>query len=260
MEKHTRKSLIFLLSAMAFLLLVAGSASAQLTAIANHDHITVDFFYHGGTVSVRGISDPDTDLIITLSCDESHQSLHKKGKVAGLLWMNVGELKVENVPNVYYVHSTKKIEDILDKSEIEKYTLGYDALERHVTMNAADEGEKTKWFNEFVKYKEASNLYGTSTGKISFTEKNGSRNYYILTEWPYQVPPGHYTVTAYAVKNGKVLETATSKVFVEQVGLVKTFANMAKNNAAVYGLISILAALGAGFGVGMVFRKSGGAH
>jgi hypothetical protein len=35
---------------------------------------------------------------------------------------------------------------------------------------------------------------------------------------------------------------------------------MAKNNAAVYGILSILAALGAGIGVGLVFRKGGGAH
>jgi hypothetical protein len=42
--------------------------------------------------------------------------------------------------------------------------------------------------------------------------------------------------------------------------VVKSLADMAKNNAALYGLISIAVALGAGFGVGMVFRKSGGAH
>ena len=67
-------------------------------------------------------------------------------------------------------------------------------------------------------------------------------------------------VTVYAVKDKKVIETATSNVLVEQVGMVKSFANMAKNNAALYGIIAILAALTAGFGVGLVFRKNGGAH
>jgi F0F1-type ATP synthase membrane subunit c/vacuolar-type H+-ATPase subunit K len=49
-------------------------------------------------------------------------------------------------------------------------------------------------------------------------------------------------------------------VLVEQVGMVKSLAGMAKENAALYGGLSILAALGAGFGVGLVFRKGGGAH
>jgi hypothetical protein len=35
---------------------------------------------------------------------------------------------------------------------------------------------------------------------------------------------------------------------------------MAKKNGALYGVISILSALGAGFGVGLIFRKGGGAH
>jgi uncharacterized protein (TIGR02186 family) len=237
-----------------------GMASAQLTATANHDHITVDFFYHGSTISVRGVSDPGTDLIIKMTSEEGNQTLRKKGKVGGFLWMNVGELEVEHVPKVYFLHSTRKIDDILSREEMNKYVLGYPALEKYVKMNTSDEAEKDRWFNEFVKFKESSNVYATSTGKISLMNKDGEQNYYILSEWPYQAPPGKYTVTVYAVKDKKVIETATSNVLVEQVGMVKSFANMAKNNAALYGIIAILAALTAGFGVGLVFRKNGGAH
>jgi uncharacterized protein (TIGR02186 family) len=242
------------------LFLFVNPASALLTAKANHDHITVDFFYHGSTVSVRGISDPKTDLIIKVTSDEGQQVLREKGKAGGLLWMNVGELKIDHVPKVYFLHSTRNIEDILSQGEINKYVIGFPALENHITMNASDVSEKDKWFNEFVKFKEASKLYGTTTGQISLKQNNGNQNYYILTQWPYQAPPGNYTVTVYAVKDGKVIETATSNVSVEQVGIVKSIAHMAKNNAGEYGFISVFAALSAGFGVGMIFRKSGGAH
>lgn len=245
---------------VSWLFMSAGTASAQLTATANHDHITVDFFYHGSTVSVRGVSDPDTDLIIKVTSEDGNQTLRKKGKVGGFLWMNVGELEVEHVPKVYFLHSTRNIEDMLSRDEMNKYVIGYPALEKYVKMNASDEAEKDRWFNEFVRFKESSNLYATSTGKISVMEKDGAQDYYILSEWPYQAPPGKYTVTVYTVKDKKVIETATSNVLVEQVGMVKSFANMAKNNAALYGIIAILAALTAGFGVGLVFRKNGGAH
>jgi hypothetical protein len=144
---------------------------------------------------------------------------------------------------------------------VAKDVLGLAALEKHIGLTPVkDEGEKAKWFNEFLKYKENSNLYSVSSGNITFSQNNGKQNYYTLFDWPYQAPPGEYTVTVYAVKNGKVIEKAESKIRVEQAGLVKRLAGMAKNNAAVYGLLSILAALGAGFGVGMVFRKGGGAH
>jgi len=45
----------------------AGNASAMLTAKANHDHITIDFFYHGSTVGVKGVSDAGRDLVIKIT-------------------------------------------------------------------------------------------------------------------------------------------------------------------------------------------------
>lgn len=244
-----------------FFIVLSGQAFAELTVDANHSHIKIDFFYHGSTMSVRGTSDPGVDLIIKLASPDGHEVLKQKGKVAGVLWMNVGTLKLENAPGVYFLHSTRNIEDILSREEMEKYTIGYQALQKHMKMNPiSDEKEKEKWFNEFVRFKENSRLYSISTSKVSLTEKDGKGNYYILTEWPYQVPPGAYTVMVYAVKDKKVVETAQSSITVEQVGVVKTLANMAKNNGVLYGIISIVAALGAGFGVGMIFRKGGGAH
>jgi uncharacterized protein (TIGR02186 family) len=248
--------------AFIFILVFTGNASAMLTARANHDHITIDFFYHGSTVSIRGESDPNVDLVIKITSPEEHQVLKQKGKVGGLLWMNVGQLKFEHTPNFYAVYSTKKLDEMLGKEEMEKYVIGYPALEKHVAVTpAANEEEKAKWFDEFVKYKEASNVYVSTSGKISTTAKaDGRQEYYILTDWPYQAAPGDYLVTVYAVKNGKIVEQAEAKVNVEQVGLVKTLATMAKNSAAFYGILSIGIALGAGFGVGLVFRKGGGSH
>ena len=54
------------------------------------------------------------------------------------------------------------------------------------------------------------------------------------------------------------IESAKADVNVEQVGVVKLLADMAKNNGGLYGIFSIVAVLGAGFGVSMVFKKRGG--
>jgi uncharacterized protein (TIGR02186 family) len=256
-----RIAIIIMSLSLSLLLLCINNAFAELTVKANHDHIKIDSFYNGSTLSIRGVSTPaDADLIIKITSAEGHQSLREKSKVGNILWMNTGELKIENVPNVYFLHSTRKIENILSKEDMNKYVLGYPSLEQHVKMNVTNEEDKTRWFNEFIKFKESSKLFDTSFGKITLKEMDGKQNYYILTQWPYQAPPGNYTVTVYAVKDKKVIETATANVLVEQVGIVKSLAQMAKNNGALYGFLSIILALGSGFGVGLVFRKSGGAH
>ncbi|MEW6328136.1 MAG: TIGR02186 family protein [Thermodesulfobacteriota bacterium] len=250
---------ILLLILVSFFFMLTGQAVAQLTAKANHSRIKIDFFYHGTTMSVRGIADPGVDLIIKLASADGHEVMKSKGKVGGVLWMNVGTLKIDHVPGVYFLHSTKKIEDILGAEEAEKHAIGYPALQKHIQMDPVSD-EKERWFNEFVKFKEDSRLYSISTGKISVTEKNRQGNYYILTEWPYQVPPGTYTATVYAVKDKKVVESVQSNITVEQEGVVKTLAGMAKDSGATYGILSIVIALGVGFGVSMVFKKGGDAH
>ncbi len=239
----------------------ATPASAMLTATANHDHIKIDFLYHGSNVSIKGESDSGVDLVIKITSPEGEQTLKKKGKVGGILWMNVGKLTFEKTPNFYEVFSTKNIEDILSNEEMEKYVIGYPALQKHIEIKpVANNVEKATWFNEFVKFKENSKVYATSSGKITTKSANGRQEYYIDTDWPYQAEPDDYLITVYAVKNSKVVEQAESKVKVEQIGVVKTLATMAKNNAALYGLLSIGIALGAGFGVGLVFGKGGGSH
>lgn len=262
----TRKSpvgaMLLALAACAALFFAAeGAALAALTINANNDHIKIDFFYHGSTVSITGVSDPGADLIIKIASADGHQALRQKGKVAGLLWMNVGELKFGHVPLLYSLHSTRKISEILGTEEMDKYAIGLEAVgKRAEILPVSGEAEKAKWFNEFIKFKEASNLYSETSGDISLNTNGGGQNYYIVSPWPYQAAPGDYIVTAYAIKDRKVVETAETKVVVEQVGLIKSFAVMAKNSAALYGTISIVAALAAGFGVGLIFRKGGGAH
>jgi uncharacterized protein (TIGR02186 family) len=237
-------------------------AFAMLTAKANHDHITIDFFYHGSTVGVKGLSDPGRDLVVKISSPEGHQTLKQKGKVAGLLWMNVGTLTFEKTPNFYELFTTARIDDILTKEEQEKHVIGYSALEQHVEIQGmANEAERAEWFGQFVKFKEASKLYVAKESTVETRVlPDGHLEYSVMTQWPYQAAPGEYTVTVYAVRGGKVVEQAESRVKVEQVGLVKTLASMAKDSAAFYGFLSIGIALGAGFGVGMIFRKGGGAH
>jgi uncharacterized protein (TIGR02186 family) len=238
------------------------NAYATLTATANHDHISIDFMYRGSTVSVKGEADAGKDLVVTITSPDGHQSMKKKGKVGGLLWMNVGSLDFERAPNLYEVFSTRRLEDILSAEARAEHVIGYEALLKHVNVQPAQsEQEKATWFGELVKMKEASKLYVASSGRIATKVVSGGRqSYELMTDWPHQAPPGEYTVTVYAVKDGRVSEQAKCKVRVEQVGVVKALASMARDSAALYGIVSIAIALGAGFGVGMIAKKGGGAH
>ncbi len=257
-----RLAVSFALALVAVQWALCSDAFAVLTAKANHDRISIDFAYHGSTVSVRGEADAGADLVVKITSPDGHQVMKKKGKVAGLLWMNVGSLSFEKTPNLYEVFSTRKLDEMLSAGDRSTHVIGYKALEEHVGVDpTGSEQEKARWFREFVNFKESSNLYTESWGRIETKAlANGRQEYLLMTNWPHQAPPGDYAVTVFAVKDGKVSEQAGCKVHVEQVGVVKTLASMARDSAAFYAILSIGVALSAGFGVGMILRKGGGSH
>jgi len=257
-----RGAVFFLFSVFTIQCLYASSSHAMISIQANHEDIKIDFFYHGGTINFSGEADAGTDLIIKIASPDSHQVMKKKGKVGGLLWMTVGTVKFEQTPSLYHIHCTKALGDILSTEEQQKYVIGYPALRKHVEIAPViDEADKDHWLNQFVMFQEQQRLYAVSAGKIMATPLgNGRQRYNIMTDWPYQAAPGTYMATIYAVKDGKVMDSAATKISVEQTGIVETLSTMAKNRAALYGFLSVGIALAAGFGVGMLFRKGGGSH
>lgn len=253
--------IVVLLGAFITASLFAGDVAEALTIKANHNHVDIDFFYNGSTVSVTGDAGKDTDLIVTITSAEQHpQNLRRKGHVGGILWMNVGGVTFEGVPGLYMVHSTRDIDSILKPDARDSYGIGYPALMKRADVSGVEDGERERWSAEFIKFKEASHLYSAASGTITTEDSGGDQSFALHVDWPYQAQPGDYVVTVHEVKDGKVMDTAETSVVVEQVGLVKTLANMARNNGALYGIVAILIALGAGFGVGLIFGKGGGAH
>lgn len=239
-----------------------GKASATISANADINRITINSFYHGRGVTVSGICDPAVDIAIRVtSAGDETATLKRKGKAAGVLWMNVGELEFDKAPYLYLMQGTADINDLLSAAEAEKHTLGYASLGKRIEVgNLETPAERARWLDEFINYKEHQNLYAQQQGGVSFHDHPAGRLYTAAFNWPYQARPGDYRVEVFAIKDGKVVEKAATPLRVEQAGAVKFLAAMARNNGAMYGVLSIVIALVCGFGVGIIFRKGGGAH
>jgi uncharacterized protein (TIGR02186 family) len=243
-------------------LVFAEKASAFLTARVNPNHVKIDFFYHGCTITVNGFTDPgDIDLIVKITSPLGQEMFRKRVKAAGFLWMEKGELTFDHVPALYKLYSTGKSDDVLTQEEMDKYSIGYHSLHEQVAITpVADKHEKTQLFDEFVKLKESSGVYSVSYGAISKIVEQGKQRYSLEIAWPYTATPDTYLVTVYAVKNKRVIGKTETNILVEQVGLLRVILNMATNNGALYGILAIVAALIAGFTVGIVFKRGKGGH
>jgi uncharacterized protein (TIGR02186 family) len=242
--------------------LLTPSAMA-VTCTVTPDNVPITLNYNGAELAVSGENVAGDDLIIRITSEAAEAHYKYKGKAGGLFWMKKGDVSFENVPGVYLLYSTREMENLLDPENLRANLIGFDALKEASTMvteSAELQGQDARWKNEFIRFKEKLNLYAVRTGTVTRQHGQTSDTYALDVQWPSQAVPGTYTVEALAIRNGKVVERANSQFNVEQAGMVKLLSELAFENAALYGIMAVVIAIIAGFAVGMIFKKGGGAH
>jgi uncharacterized protein (TIGR02186 family) len=189
-------------------------------------------------------------------------ALKKKGKVLGLLWMNLCSITIHNVPNLYLVYTSEDFEPSArtEPDKWEKLGFGFAALEKEVDISPA-EAKSDAIFREFLKLKESKGLYAIETGGVRYGEaQSGSKSFEAVLQIPPRLTPGKYSVETFAVKDGIVSARTTAELQVKQVGLAAFISRLAFQRGALYGLLATIIAVAAGLLMGVIFKGEKGAH
>ena len=236
----------------------AGYIEAHLTPAA----VDIGAFFNGTKVYVSGDVSRDAEVVVRFSGIRQNVALKKKGKVLGLLWMNLGSITIHNVPNLYIVSISKDFEPTARRQpdKWEEMGFGFDALKREVDIGSA-EADSDAIFTEFLKLKESEGLYAIETDKVTYGEaKSRGKSFEAVLQIPPHLTPGKYSVETFAVKDGTVSAKTTAELQVRQVGLPAFISRLAFNRGALYGLLATIVAIAAGLLMGVIFKGEKGAH
>jgi uncharacterized protein (TIGR02186 family) len=254
-----RSAAILLLLGLTLAAVPAGAVTCRVAP----NHVNIDLNYHGATLSVTGENQAGDDLIIRIGNQAGEAHYKYMGKAGGLFWMKKGDVTFKNVPGVYLLYSSRELGNLLDEAGLKANLIGYRALQEVTEMEAASselQADESGWKNEFFRFKENQNLYAIHTGTVTRQHGQDNDTYQVEVAWPYQAPPGNYTVEVMAVRDGRVVERAEALFTVDRSGIVAWLSDLAFNKAALYGIMAVVIAIIAGFAVGMIFKKGGGAH
>jgi uncharacterized protein (TIGR02186 family) len=247
------KTTLLTAAALAFSVHAAVAASTQVSPA----DIPITLFYHGVPVEIKGQAAPGEDVLIKITPSEQKEfHLKYKGKAVGIFWMKLGTLVFKNLPSTYLLASSAPVEKVLDAASQDAENAGFAALQKKAEIKA-EKGNMPAgdWFGQFLDFKKKEKLYAVQEGAVK-VDANGS--YQVTLAWPFQAPPGSYKVETITAKNGQVTGRSEAAIKVELTGIVALLAKMSSDNRVLYGILSIVVALAAGFGVGMIFRKGGG--
>ena len=238
-----------------------GALGETLVIDATRSVIQVGLRYNGDRIDFFGtLGGTAADaLIVKLSSPAETVKLNLKGRV-GPVWMNTRQYQVENVPSMYQVQASDRLDKILNEELADQLQIGYDKIKRqlklHIVKGTEEEDDNETLFQGLMKIKSEAGLYSIDdTGRVEIKEGMLFNHHF---DFPPAAKPGVYTVEYFVIKNKKLVGRGSDTIRIEKVGMVAFIADAAEKHPVLYGLCAVLIALGAGLTVGFIFK--GGGH
>lgn len=241
--------LIFLLT---IFLTTSANAAETIVSDLSQNSVSITANFDGSEIFIFGAvkrdSPPqegagDLNVIIEVAGPPSALTVHRKDRRFGI-WVNTEAVTVERAPSFYSIASTAPLLEILNERERAGRNLGL-----NFAVRAAVENEDFR--QAVIRIKQDQGNYATGETPVNLTEDTLFTTKVAL---PANLIEGDYTATIYLVRSGQIISSSASLITVRKAGLERWLYNLAHEKPLIYGLMSLLVALIAGYSASEIFR------
>lgn len=196
------------------------------------------------------------DVVVILEGVPGQVVARRKSRIWGI-WRNADAITFDGVPGFYAIVSTRPLDDIAERTVLMASRIGF----QHVHMQPAAGWQESIAPAELDQFKSAitrlkgdKGLYLDSPYGVSFI---GSSLFRASVDLPTNVPVGPLSARIHLFRDGKLLDTFRSRVVLEREGVERALHVFALNYSLLYGVLTVLTAIGAGLAATAVFRRGG---
>lgn len=236
-------------------LALAGTAAAEsgLVTDVSHPSVQVSYRYQGETLLVFGsLADPGGHVVVEVRGPERPRTIQRKGRVLGLLWMNVEDLTIEGMPGYYALLSDVPVERLLGSGERARLGMGREALFRAADYHGetASAGRRD-YFDGLIRHMAGQGLFQERPEAVTIRR---DRLFRAELRMPSRAPVGNYRVVVRQMKDGAVVHRDVRTLQVAKTGMEKWLYDLAYRHPAWYGVAAVAVALLTGWLVGVITR------
>ncbi|HUW65084.1 MAG TPA: TIGR02186 family protein [Spirochaetia bacterium] len=217
------------------------------------DIIQTSASFPGAQANLSGQVPSGSQVFVKILAKGGPVSLAEKGR-QGIFWLNQRTVRVSGLPSLYVVLASANIAALPATVQQETGLYGnFGELVRSavVTGNTRlSPAESVPFVQALIDINKQKGLYQERTAELD-PAPDGSFSYSFVL--PKDLPAGQILVLAWAVKDGRVVATGQSSLSVQRVGVGGYLSAMAQNQAVLYGLLALLAAVLAGVGINFLF-------
>lgn len=240
-------------AALAVAAAVPLARATGLVADLSHHLVAITAAFSGTEVLLFGaLETPGSQVAVVIRGPDRPETVRRKGRV-GLIWLNTHALSFLNVPEYYAVAASEPLAELAEPGELARYEIGLDNLRMPPERPGDLSPQAIAAFRQgLIRNRLASGLYTDRVAKVSFL---GERLFRTTLDFPADVRPGSYGVRVFEVRDGRIISAQNSTLVISKIGLEAELFTFAHEDAALYGLASILLAVGAGWMASLIFQR-----
>ena len=226
---------------------VLGLSSDQVSINTNFDGSEILIF--GAVKREEAIADsPRLQVIVTVAGPSRPITVRRKEKRFGI-WVNIDVVEVDYAPSFYAVASSTLLGLSLSDTEDLRYKVSIPRAIRSV--GAPDNIVNSRKFTDaLIRIKSKSDQYQLNEGTVSVDEQTLFRT---AIKLPAALTEGDYLTRIFLTRGGVVVSKYETSIFVRKVGMERWLFKLSRENALIYGFLSLAIAIAAGWGASAIF-------
>jgi len=187
--------------------------------------------------------------IISISGPSAAVWVRRKARRFGL-WVNTDSVLVDSAPSFYAVATSAPFREVISDTEDLRHRV---SVERAIRSVGADMHiQRSQDFTEaLVRIRKGESLYQHIEGGVQLHEQTLFNTSIAL---PANLVEGTYQVRILLTRGGRVIAELTEPIDVRKVGLERWLYRLSRQQPLVYGLLSLVIAIAAGWGASAAFR------
>jgi uncharacterized protein (TIGR02186 family) len=245
------------------------SQAPAVSAALTETRVRVTSSFTGARIVLYGAvldpTDRPSDVVVIVRGPDQPVRMARKVRAAGL-WVNSRPVVFQGAPGFYMAASTRPLDQIADFGVLRRLGAGIDHLAINAPMEQQVEtrygvrdvvvsrlgADYLDWRRAVVRLKQKMGLYDEDSDGVRFVDRDLFR---AEIDLPTEAPIGVYTAEIILFQEGEAVYKRNRSLVVEKAGLERALYLFAHRRPWLYGLASVVIALGAGWAASVAFRR-----
>ena len=187
-------------------------------------------------------------VIVTVSGPSEPVVVRRKEKRFGI-WVNIDAVEVDAAPSYYAVVTSGPLDEVLSQVEDQRHKISIARAIRSVgaPQNITDAPSFT---DAVIRIRSKFDQYQVIEDGVTLDQETLFR---AAIRLPAALTEGNYQTRIFLTRGGQVVSTYETAIDVRKVGLERWLFTLSRENAFLYGLMSLAIAIAAGWGASAIF-------